>query len=135
VQLPTIERRFKVAVLVAAGVCGTRSLPEVDPANCAPRLRLPVFDDLRAIGLHVSASHVAGTALRALETEPANKRGVVFETNHMPVTNDPFAAAPRRGDRLRMRLVRVSCQTRACLAGRQEFDHAPSKLRARWGLS
>src|SRR5215208_2025466 len=43
VQLPTIERRFKTAVLVDAGVFGTRSLPEVDPVNFAPRLRLPVL--------------------------------------------------------------------------------------------
>ena len=43
VQLPTIERRFKVAVLVAGGVYGTRSLPEVDQVNFAPRLRLPVL--------------------------------------------------------------------------------------------
>ena len=88
VQLPTIERRFKVAVLVAAGFHGTRSLPEVDQVNFAPRLRLPVLMINGRSDFIFPPATSQEPLFHALGTEAANKRRVVFETNHMPVRHE-----------------------------------------------
>lgn len=88
VQLPTIERRFKAAVLVASGFHATRSLPEVDALNFAPRLRMPVLM-INGLSDFVFPPATSQEPLfRAIGTEAANKRRVTFETNHMPVRQE-----------------------------------------------
>jgi cephalosporin-C deacetylase-like acetyl esterase len=88
VQLPTIERRFKAAVLVAAGFHGTWSLPEVDPVNFAPRFRLPVLMINGRSDFVFPPETSQEPLFRALGTEAAHKRRVVFDTNHMPVRHE-----------------------------------------------
>jgi cephalosporin-C deacetylase-like acetyl esterase/predicted Ser/Thr protein kinase len=89
VQLPAIEqRRLKAAVLVAAGVFATRSLPEVDPVNFAPRLRLPVLMINGRSDFTYPPETSQEPLFRALGTEAAHKRRVVFDTNHMPVRHE-----------------------------------------------
>ena len=80
----SIEPRIKSAVLVAGGFDFGKALPEVDPLNFAPHVKVPVlmvngrYDN----GFPMETSQKP--MFRSLGTPPANKRHVVFEAGHIP---------------------------------------------------
>jgi len=80
----SIEPRIKAAVLIAGGLDFGKALPEVDPLNFAPHVKVPVlmvngrYDN--AYPLETSQNPM----FRLLGTPPTSKRHVVFETGHIP---------------------------------------------------
>ena len=80
--LVALEPRVKTAVLYVAGLKLQRSLPEVDPFNYAPRVRVPV---LMANGRYdfffpIETSQIP--LYRLLGTPPDRKRHVVYDGSH-----------------------------------------------------
>ena len=90
IQLLAIENRLRAAVLVAGGVYATRSRPEVDAVNFAPRVWLPVLMINGRSDFVFPPQTSQEPLFRALGTDAAAKRRVVFDTNHMPVQHDLF---------------------------------------------
>ncbi len=80
----SVEPRIKSAVLVAGGFDFGKALPEVDPLNFAPHVKVPVlmvngrYDN----GFPMETSQ--NPMFRLLGTPPANKRHVVFDAGHIP---------------------------------------------------
>jgi len=83
--VPAVEPRLRTAVLVVAGLSGARPLPEADPFNFLPRVRIPVlmlngrYDD------YFPVESSQEPMFRLLGTPPEQKRLVVIESAHMPV--------------------------------------------------
>jgi pimeloyl-ACP methyl ester carboxylesterase len=84
-HLPAIESRLKVAALVAGGLdVNQRPLPEVDPVNFAPHIRIPVLmvNGRYDFGLPVDLSQRPLFAL--LGSPPKDKRHALFDSGHIP---------------------------------------------------
>jgi eukaryotic-like serine/threonine-protein kinase len=83
--LVAVEDRFKTAVLLAGGLPFDRKLPEIEPLNFAPRIRIPVL----LLGGRQDFIHPVDTAqlplLRFLGTPEKDKRHVIFEGGHAPL--------------------------------------------------
>jgi len=83
--VPAVEPRLRTAVLVVAGLAGARPLPESDPFNFLPRVRIPVlmlngrYDD------YFPVESSQEPMFRLLGTPPEQKRLVVVESAHIPV--------------------------------------------------
>jgi formylglycine-generating enzyme required for sulfatase activity/dienelactone hydrolase len=81
----TIETRFKVAVLTLAGFTYRDLLPEVDPVNFVPRLKIPVLM-LEGRYDHLFPVELSQQPLLALLGSPADqKRQVLFDAGHGPL--------------------------------------------------
>ena len=80
-----VEDRFKTAVLLAGGLPFDRKLPEIEPLNFAPRIRIPVL----LLGGRQDFVHPLDTAqvplLHFLGTPEKDKRHVIFEGGHAPL--------------------------------------------------
>jgi dienelactone hydrolase len=82
--VPAVEPRLRTAVLVVAGLAGARPLPEADPFNFLPRVRIPVlmlngrYDD------YFPVESSQEPMFRLLGTPPEHKRLVVVESAHIP---------------------------------------------------
>ncbi len=75
----TVEERFRVAVFMSGGLTTGRSLPEADPFNFAPHVKVPV---LMLNGFHDYFFPVESGQVPLFETfgtVPEHKRHVVFE--------------------------------------------------------
>jgi pimeloyl-ACP methyl ester carboxylesterase len=85
VVLLAIEARFRAAVLLAGGFRFSRSPPEIDMINFAPRVRLPLL----LLGGSQDFAHPVETAqkplFRLLGTPEKDKRHVIFEGGHVPL--------------------------------------------------
>jgi dienelactone hydrolase len=83
--LVAVEDRFKTAVLLAGGLPFDRRLPEIEPLNFAPRIRIPVL----LLGGRQDFIHPVDTAqlplLRFLGTPEKDKRHIIFEGGHAPL--------------------------------------------------
>jgi eukaryotic-like serine/threonine-protein kinase len=83
--LPAVESRLKLAALVGGGLeVNRRPLPEVDPVNFAPHIRIPVLmvNGRYDFGLPVNLSQ---KPLFALLGSPAkDKRHALFDSGHIP---------------------------------------------------
>ena len=80
----SIEPRIKSAVLLAGGFDFGKALPEVDPLNFAPHVKVPV---LMVNGRYDNAFPMETSQnpmFRLLGTPPRDKRHVVFEAGHIP---------------------------------------------------
>jgi eukaryotic-like serine/threonine-protein kinase len=83
--VPAVEPRLRTAVLVVAGLAGARPLPEADPFNFLPRVRIPVlmlngrYDD------YFPVESSQEPMFRLLGTPPEHKRLVVVESAHLPI--------------------------------------------------
>ncbi len=80
----SVDDRVKVAVLVGGGLEFQKTLPEVDPLNFAPHVRIPV---LMVNGRYdyffpVETSHVP--FFRLFGTPEKDKRDVIFDSGHVP---------------------------------------------------
>ncbi|HET6982396.1 MAG TPA: SUMF1/EgtB/PvdO family nonheme iron enzyme, partial [Myxococcaceae bacterium] len=82
--VPAVEPRLRTAVLVVAGLAGAKPLPEADPFNFLPRVRIPMlmlngrFDD------YFPVESSQEPMFRLLGTPPEQKRLVVVESAHIP---------------------------------------------------
>ncbi len=79
-----VDNRIKAAVLVGGGLEFQRTLPEVEPFNFAPNVRIPV---LMVNGRYdyffpVETSHVP--FFRLFGTPEKDKRDVIFDSGHVP---------------------------------------------------
>jgi dienelactone hydrolase len=77
-----VEPRFKVSVLVLPGFYFQECLPEVDPFNFAPRMKIPV---LMLHGRYDSIFPVETSQeplFRLIGTPAEHKRRIVYETGH-----------------------------------------------------
>jgi dipeptidyl aminopeptidase/acylaminoacyl peptidase len=80
----SLDKRFRVNILLAGGFWETKSLPEVDLVNFAPRVTLPTLmlsgrDDFR-FPLELSQQPM----FRALGTPAKDKRHALVEGGHVP---------------------------------------------------
>ena len=86
--MPAVEPRLKVAVLHVAGLSFTRPLPEADPFNFLPRIRIPMlmlngrYDDYYPY----ETSQVPMYQLLGTPTD--QKRHVVYEAGHLVPRNE-----------------------------------------------
>jgi eukaryotic-like serine/threonine-protein kinase len=82
--MTALEKRFKVAVF-AAGGCDTESvLPEADPMNFAPRVKIPVLMINGRYDFVFPLETCQEPLLRALGSAPQDKRQVLLDTGHAP---------------------------------------------------
>ena len=86
-MLPVLamEPRFKAATLILAGLPYRDLLPEVDPANFVPRIKIPVLM-LEARYDHLFPVDLSQEPLMKLLGAPADqKRAVLFDAGHGPL--------------------------------------------------
>jgi pimeloyl-ACP methyl ester carboxylesterase len=80
-----VEDRFKTAVLLAGGLPFDHKLPEIEPLNFVPRIRIPVL----LLGGRQDFVHPVDTAqiplMRFLGTPDKDKRHIIFEGGHAPL--------------------------------------------------
>jgi eukaryotic-like serine/threonine-protein kinase len=86
--VPAVEPRLKVAVLHVAGLYFARPLPEVDPFNFLPRIKIPMlmlngrYDDYYPL----ETSQIP--MYRSLGTPPEQKQHRVYESGHLVPRNE-----------------------------------------------
>ncbi|MEI6669659.1 MAG: protein kinase [Acidobacteriota bacterium] len=76
-----IEQRFKAAVTMDGGIHGVVPLPEADPVNFAPRVRVPMLMLNGRLDVSFSVES-SSTMFRLLGTPPGDKRQVFYDTTH-----------------------------------------------------
>ena len=87
VILLALENRFKVGVLADGGLDHREILPEVNPLNFAPRVKIPVLMVNGRYDFVVPLETCQQPLLRLLGTPAADKRQVVLESGHdIPLT-------------------------------------------------
>jgi|HubBroStandDraft_3_1064219.scaffolds.fasta_scaffold04231_2 formylglycine-generating enzyme required for sulfatase activity/DNA-binding winged helix-turn-helix (wHTH) protein/dienelactone hydrolase len=79
-----IENRIKVAVLVAGGCDPDKELPEADPMNFAPHVRVPTILLNGRYDFMFPLDTCQEPLFHALGTPPQNKRLVLFDSGHSP---------------------------------------------------
>jgi len=82
--MTALEKRFKVAVFAAGGCDPSSVLPEADPMNFAPRVKIPVLMINGRYDFVFPLETCQGPLLRALGSAPQDKRQVLFNTGHAP---------------------------------------------------
>ena len=87
--MTTVEDRFKVAVLLSGGCDNDKVLPEVDPMNYAPHVKLPVLMINGRYDFEIPLDSCQEPFFRALGTPAKDKRHILYESGHaaplMPV--------------------------------------------------
>ena len=69
-----VENRFKVAVFAAGGCDNDKELPEADPFNYAPHVKIPVLMINGRYDLDDSSRHLPGTTLPCARNASARSR-------------------------------------------------------------
>ena len=82
--MTAVEDRFKVAVLLSGGCDNDKVLPEVDPMNYAPHVKLPVLMINGRYDFEIPLDSCQEPFFRALGTPSKDKRHVLYETGHAP---------------------------------------------------
>ncbi len=80
----TVESRFKAAVFAAGGCDDQKVLPEVDPMNFAPHVRIPVLMVNGRYDFVIPLVTCQEPFFRLLGDPPQDKRHVLFDTGHAP---------------------------------------------------
>ena len=81
---PELRKRFKVAVF-AAGGCDTETvLPEADPMNFAPHVKIPVLMINGRYDFVFPLETCQVPLFQALGSPPQDKKHVLFDTGHAP---------------------------------------------------
>ena len=86
--LTAVEPRFKASILFGGGVYAARQLPEIEPVNFAPRVRVPT---LMVSGKQDFARPVETQQrplFNLLGTPPGQKRLALFDGGHLPRLQD-----------------------------------------------
>jgi eukaryotic-like serine/threonine-protein kinase len=79
-----VENRFKVAVLVSGGCDRDKELPEADPFNYAPHVKIPVLMINGRYDLMIPLDTCQEPLFRALGTPAQDKQHVLFDSGHVP---------------------------------------------------
>jgi eukaryotic-like serine/threonine-protein kinase len=79
-----VEKRFKVAVFDAGGCNSDSVLPEADPMNFAPRVKIPVLMINGRYDFRVPLETCQEPLFRALGTPAQDKKHVLYDTGHVP---------------------------------------------------
>jgi dienelactone hydrolase len=79
-----VENRFKAAVLAAGGCDNSKELPEVDPFNYAPHVRIPVLMINGRYDLMIPLDTCQEPLFHALGTATQDKKHVLFDSGHTP---------------------------------------------------
>jgi len=79
-----IEDRFEVAVLAAGGCVTEKILPEVDPFNYAPHVKIPVLMLNGRFDLRLPVDTCQVPLFRALGIPAQDKQHVLFDSGHTP---------------------------------------------------
>jgi eukaryotic-like serine/threonine-protein kinase len=82
--MTALEKRFKVAVFAAGGCDPGSVLPEADPMNFAPRVKIPVLMINGRYDFVFPLETCQEPLLRALGSAPQDKRQALFDTGHAP---------------------------------------------------
>jgi dienelactone hydrolase len=82
--MTTVEDRFKVAVLLSGGCDNDKVLPEVDPMNYAPHVKLPVLMMNGRYDFGIPLDTCQEPFFRVLGTPAKDKRHVLYESGHAP---------------------------------------------------
>ena len=82
--MAALEKRFKVAVFAAGGCDPGAVLPEADPMNFAPRVKIPVLMINGRYDFVFPLETCQQPLLRALGSAPQDKRQALFDTGHAP---------------------------------------------------
>lgn len=85
--LLSLEKRFKVAVLLGGGFDTSPSLPEIDGINFASRVTIPVLmvNGRYDFVFPLETSQIP--MFRLLGTPAKDKRHALFDTGHVPPRN------------------------------------------------
>jgi formylglycine-generating enzyme required for sulfatase activity/dienelactone hydrolase len=78
-----LEPRFRACVLVSGGLDQSRSFPEADPFNFAPRVTIPVLLLGGRYDFYSPADSLQVLLFRLFATPNDQKRQVIFESGHM----------------------------------------------------
>ena len=82
--LLAVEPRLKVAVVVAGGCDSEKELPEADPLNFAPHVKVPTLMMNGRYDFMAPLDTCQEPLFRALGTPSQDKRHVLFDTGHSP---------------------------------------------------
>jgi len=82
--MTALEKRFKAAVFAAGGCNNAKVLPEADPMNFAPRVKIPVLMINGRYDFWLPVDTCQEPFFRALATLPQDKKHVLFDTGHSP---------------------------------------------------
>src|SRR6266849_1126789 len=82
--MTAVEKRFKTAVFVAGGCDIDKELPEADPINFAPRVKIPVLMLDGRYDFHHPLETCQEPLFRLLGAPPQDKRHVLFDSGHAP---------------------------------------------------
>jgi dienelactone hydrolase len=82
--MTSIEPRFKAAVFSAGGCPSAKVLPESDPMNFAPRVKIPVLMVNGRYDFMLPLETCQVPMFKLLGSSPENKRHVLFDTGHSP---------------------------------------------------
>jgi formylglycine-generating enzyme required for sulfatase activity/dienelactone hydrolase len=80
--MPAVEPRFKTAVLMVAGLEMQKGLPEVEPINYLPRIKIPVLMLNGEYDHYFPVETAQRPMFRLLGTPPDQKRQVVSQGGH-----------------------------------------------------
>jgi dienelactone hydrolase len=87
--MTAIEDRFKVAVFLAGGCVNGKVLPEIDPMNYVPHVRIPVLMLNGRYDFEIPLDTCQEPFFRLLGTSPQNKRHILYESGHAPPSLTP----------------------------------------------
>ena len=79
-----VENRFKTAVFAAGGCDRWKELPEADPFNYAPHVKIPVLMLNGRYDLMIPLDTCQVPLFRALGTPAQDKQHVLFDSGHVP---------------------------------------------------
>ncbi len=88
VQIPAVENRLKVVVLVGGGLSFVRTYPEVDQLNFAPRVTAPVLMINGRSDFFFPVETTQEPLYRLLGTPEKDKRRALFDSGHVPPRNE-----------------------------------------------
>lgn len=81
--MPAVEPRLKVAVLHVAGLMFDRPLPEADPFNFLPRIKIPVLMLNGKLDAFFPLETSQVPMFQLLGTPPEQKRHLVYDAGHL----------------------------------------------------
>jgi dienelactone hydrolase len=82
--MTAVEKRFKTAIFLAGGCDSDKELPEADPINFAPHVKIPVLLVGGRYDFRIPLDTCQEPLFKLLGTAPQDKRHVVFESGHVP---------------------------------------------------
>jgi eukaryotic-like serine/threonine-protein kinase len=87
-QLPAVEKRLKLSVLVGSGFYFTKAFPEVDQINFVPRVTAPVLVVNGQSDFYCPVETRLEPFYRLFGTPENDRRLVITESGHSPPRNE-----------------------------------------------